>query len=254
MTSGRSCSRKASSFAACPRPRRQTRNYTRQVHGITNAVTTAVGDYGLYAVFGLMFLDAVFPAASEVVMLYAGAVAAGAFPGHSVTFFGAHIGSTAWAFIAMALAGVLGYTFGSLLGWAIGFFGGRPFIERRGRWVRLTPEHLDRAEGWFARYGDAAVFLARMVPVVRSFISIPAGVAEMPLVRYTVLSFLGTVPWCFGFAGAGVGLGSSWERFHQSWRYADYGVVALVLAAAVYLALHLRQRRLRRRVGPERAR
>jgi membrane protein DedA with SNARE-associated domain len=223
------------------------------MQGITGAVTSAVGDYGLYAVFGLMLVDALLPAASEVVMLYAGAVAVGAFPGQGVTLFGLHIESTGWAYVAMALAGVLGYTLGSVVGWGLGFFAGRPFIERHGRWVRLTPEHLDRAESWFTRYGDAAVFLARMVPVVRSFISIPAGAAEMPLARYTVLSFLGTVPWCFGLAGAGVAVGSSWERIHEDWRYADYAVVALLVAGALYLALRLRQRRSRRRVGPERA-
>ena len=217
------------------------------MHEITNAVTSAVGDYGLYAVFLLMFVDAVLPAASELVMLYAGAVAVGAFPGHQVTLFGEPIESTGWAYVAMALAAVLGYVLGSLLGWGIGYFGGRPFLERHGRWVHVTPDRLERAEAWFRRYGDAAVFFSRLVPVVRSFISIPAGIAEMPIVRYTILSFLGTLPWCFGLAGAGLALGSGWERFHESWRYADYAIVALVVAAIVYLAIRLGRRRARRR-------
>ena len=217
------------------------------MHEITNAVTSAVGDYGLYAVFLLMFVDAVLPAASELVMLYAGAVAVGAFPGHQVTLFGEPIESTGWAYVAMALAGVLGYVLGSLLGWGIGYFGGRPFLERHGRWVHVTPDRLERAEAWFRRYGDAAVFFSRLVPVVRSFISIPAGIAEMPIVRYTILSFLGTLPWCFGLAGAGLALGSGWERFHESWRYADYAIVALVVAAIAYLAIKLGRRRARRR-------
>jgi membrane protein DedA with SNARE-associated domain len=217
------------------------------MHEITSAVTSAIGDYGLYAVFLLMLVDAVLPAASELVMLYAGAVAVGAFPGHEVTLFGAEIDSTGWAYAAMALAGVLGYTIGSVLGWAIGFFGGRPFLERHGRWVHVTPHRLERAEAWFGRYGDAAVFVSRVVPVVRSFISIPAGVAEMPLGRFTVLSFVGTLPWCFGLAGAGVALGSGWERFHESWRYADYAIVGLAVAAVAYFALRLGRRRSRRR-------
>jgi membrane protein DedA with SNARE-associated domain len=217
------------------------------MHGITGAVTSAIGDYGLYAVFLLMLVDAVLPAASELVMLYAGAVAVGAFPGHEVTLFGAQIESTPWAYVAMALAGVLGYTLGSVLGWAIGLLGGRPLLERHGRWLHVTPANLARAEAWFDRYGDAAVFVSRMVPVVRSFISIPAGIAEMPLARFTVLSFLGTLPWCFGFAGAGLALGSGWERFHSGWRYADYVVVAFAAAAVVYFALHVRRRRARRR-------
>jgi membrane protein DedA with SNARE-associated domain len=217
------------------------------MHGITGAVVSAIGDYGLYAVFLLMLVDAVLPAASEVVMLYAGAVAVGAFPGHEVTLFGAQIDSTAGAYVAMAMAGVTGYTLGSVLGWGIGRVGGRAFLERHGRWVHVTPERLERAEAWFRRYGNAAVFLSRMVPVVRSFISIPAGVAEMPLARFTLLSFLGTIPWCFGLAGAGLALGSGWERFHEGWRYADYAVVGLVGAAIVWFALRLVQRRARRR-------
>ena len=134
---------------------------------MTETITSAIGDYGLYAVFGLMLVDAVFPAASELVMLYAGAVAAGAFAGHTVTLFGTEIESTLWAYVAMAAAGTLGYLIGSLIGWAIGFYGGRPFLERRGSWVHLTPERLDRAEAWFARYGDWAVLLGRVMPVVR---------------------------------------------------------------------------------------
>jgi membrane protein DedA with SNARE-associated domain len=217
------------------------------MHEITNAVTSAVGDYGLYAVFLLMLIDAVLPAASELVMLYAGAVVAGAFPGHEVTLFGAEIESTGWAYVAMAMAGVVGYTIGSVLGWAIGYYGGRPFLERHGRWLHVTPDRLERAEAWFGRYGDAAVFVSRVVPVVRSFISIPAGVAEMPLGRFTVLSFLGTLPWCFGLAGAGLALGSSWERFHESWRYADYAIVGIVVLGIAYLAVRLGRRRARRR-------
>jgi membrane protein DedA with SNARE-associated domain len=217
------------------------------VHGITGAITSAVGDHGLYAVFLLMLVDAVLPAASEVVMLYAGALAAGAFAGQQVTFLGTEIDSTAGAYVAMAMAGVLGYTVGSVVGWSIGRIGGRPFLERHGRWVHVTPDRLERAESWFDRYGDAAVFFSRVVPVVRSFISIPAGAVRMPLGRFTLLSFLGTIPWCFGLAGAGLALGTGWERFHNAWRYADYGVVALVAAAVLWLVYRTVRNRSRRR-------
>jgi membrane protein DedA with SNARE-associated domain len=91
------------------------------------------------------------------------------------------------------------------------------------------------------------VFLSRLVPVVRSFISIPAGLAEMPLARFTLLSFLGTIPWCFGLAGAGLALGSGWERFHEGWRYADYAVLAVAAAVIAWLGVRLAQRRARRR-------
>ena len=214
---------------------------------MTETITSVIGDYGLYAVFGLMLVDAILPAASELVMLYAGAVAAGAFAGQNVTFLGAEIDSTFWAYIAIATAGTVGYVIGSLIGWGIGYYGGRPFLERRGRWFHITPDRLDRAESWFARYGDWAVLLGRVVPVVRSFISIPAGVLEMPLGRYTVLTAIGSAVWCFGIAGAGVALGSSWEHFHESWRYADYAVALLVVLAVGYGAFKLVRRRARRR-------
>ena len=217
------------------------------MHGITDAITSAIGDYGLYAVFLLMLVDAVLPAASELVMLYAGALAAGAFTGQQVTLFGAEIDSSGWAYAAIAMAGVLGYTLGSVIGWGIGRIGGRPFLERHGRWVHVTPDRLERAESWFDRYGDAAVFFSRVVPVVRSFISIPAGVVRMPLGRFTLLSFLGTIPWCFGLAGAGLALGTGWERFHHAWRYADYGIAALVATGVLWLAYRMVRNRARKR-------
>ena len=224
------------------------------LHEITDAVTSAIGDHGLYAVFGLMLVDAVLPAASELVMVYAGAVAAGAFAGHQVTLFGERIESTSWGYVAMAAAGTLGYVLGSVLGWAIGRYGGRPYLERHGRWLHVTPARLKRAEAWFGRYGDATVLISRVVPVVRSFISIPAGVAEMPLGRYTVLTAVGSIPWCFGLAGAGVALGTGWERFHESFRYADYAAVALLAVGAVLVVVRARQRRARRAVQQNAAR
>jgi membrane protein DedA with SNARE-associated domain len=223
------------------------------VHAITEAVTGAIGDYGLYAVFLLMFVDAVLPAASELVMVYGGAVAAGAFAGSDVTLFGREIESTGWAYVCIALAGTIGYTLGSIAGWAIGLYGGRPYLERHGRWLHVTPEKLDKTDVWFERYGDATVFVTRMLPVVRSFVSIPAGIGEMPLGRYTVLTFLGTLPWCFGLAAVGVALGSQWEEFHESFRYADYAIIALVVAAVAALAYRTRRRRRRRRGVEERS-
>lgn len=221
------------------------------MHSITEAVTGVIGDYGLYAVFLLMFVDAILPAASEIVMVYGGAVAAGAFAGSDVTVFGAEIESTGWAYVAIALAGTIGYTLGSILGWAIGRYGGRPYLEKHGRWLHVTPEKLDKADAWFERYGDATVFVSRMLPVVRSFVSIPAGIGEMPLVRYTVLTFAGTIPWCFGLAAVGLALGSQWEEFHESFRYADYAIVALVVAGIVALAYRTHRRRTRKRALEE---
>jgi membrane protein DedA with SNARE-associated domain len=203
-------------------------------------VTTFVGDYGLYAVFLLMAVDAVFPAASELVMLYAGALAAGAFSGQHVVLFGNRIDSHFWAYVAISLAGTIGYTLGSLAGWGIGAYAGRPLLEERGRWFHLDREKLDRADRWFERWGDWAVFLGRLTPVVRSFISIPAGVVRMPIVRFTVLTFLGSAIWCFGIAGAGWALGSSYEHFHHDFAYVEYAVLVGVILLIVWLIVQRR--------------
>jgi membrane protein DedA with SNARE-associated domain len=217
------------------------------VHEVTEAITSWIADYGLYAVFALSLIDAVLPAASELVMVYGGALAVGAFSDERLTFAGEPIETTAWAFLAVALAGAIGYVLGSLGGWAIGLYGGRPYLERHGRWLHVTPARLDKAEEWFDRHGSLTVLVSRCLPVIRSFISIPAGIAEMPLGRYTILTTLGTIPWYFGLAAVGLAVGASWERFHEAWRYADYAIIVLVvLAAAVWLA-HARQRRARRR-------
>jgi membrane protein DedA with SNARE-associated domain len=219
------------------------------VGGLTDTVTTWIGDYGLYAIFLLSVVDAILPAASEVVMVYGGALAAGAFAGHQVTLFGEPLESTWAAYLAVALAGTIGYVLGAILGWAIGRYGGHAYLERHGRWLHVTPERLDKAERWFERWGDVTVLAGRCLPVVRSFISIPAGIAEMPLRRYTVLTTIGSVPWYFGLAAIGVALGASWERFHESSRFVDYLIVALVVAGLFLLVVRHRKRRLRRRAA-----
>jgi membrane protein DedA with SNARE-associated domain len=207
---------------------------------VTEHVTALIGDHGLYAVFLLMLVDAVLPAASELVMLYSGALAAGAFTS-GVVLFGHEFESGFTAYVAIALAGTIGYTIGAIMGWAIGLYGGRPFLERHGRWFHLRQHQLDRAERWFDRWGDAAVFLGRITPVARSFISIPAGVFRAPFWRYTVLTFLGSALWCFAFAGAGWALGTRWESFHERFHYVDYAVAAAVLALAAYLIVRRRR-------------
>ena len=116
--------------------------------------------HGLLAVFVLMAIDALFPAASELVMVYGGALASGALA-HELDVFGSRTTGTG-AYLAIALAGTVGYLLGALVGWAIGFYGGRPFLERRGRWFHLSPERLDRAERWFERWEGWAVFVGRL--------------------------------------------------------------------------------------------
>jgi len=200
------------------------------VAGVTSSLTSLIGNHGVYAVFLLMAIDAVFPAASELVMVYAGALAAGAFAGEHVDLFGSRVSSHFWAYVVMALAGTLGYLVGAIIGWAIGLYGGRPLLERRGRWLHLSPAKLDRAERWFERWDDLAVLVGRITPVIRSFISIPAGIFEMRLGRYTILTAVGSAIWAFAFAAIGWAAGRSYDRFHHDFGYVEYVVVALVLA------------------------
>ena len=219
---------------------------------LSDAITTVVGDYGLYAVFWLMFIDAVLPAASELVMVYGGALAAGAFANQEVTLFGRTIDDGLPAYLAIALAGTIGYTLGAILGWAIGLYGGRPYLERHGRWLHLSKAKLDRAERWFERWESWAVFLGRLTPVIRSFVSVPAGVFETPFVRYTLLTLLGSAIWCFAFAGAGYAAGEAWEDVDHAFHYVEYVIAAAVVAGAAWLAWrYLRRRRAKARLAEE---
>jgi membrane protein DedA with SNARE-associated domain len=211
---------------------------------LTGSLTDFIGNHGVYAVFALMLLSAVIPAASEVVMLYGGAVAAGAFAGAHVVVFGQRFSTGGWAYVAMAVAGVLGCFLGALVGWGIGAFGGRPFLERYGRWLHVTPARLDRAERWFDRFGPLAVAVGLSVPVARSFVAIPAGSARLELRRFAPLALVGCIPFCFGLGGAGYALGSHWDRVHSAFRYVDWVVVAGAVLLVLYLLLRRRTSRL----------
>jgi len=210
---------------------------------ITTTLTDWIGTHGVYAVFVVMAIDALLPAGGELTMLYAGALAGGAIAGHHPVIFGHTLSYGLEAYLVLALAGTLGYLFGALIGWAIGRYGGRPLLDRHGRWLHLSPANVQRAEAWFDRHGSAAVFLGRLTPVVRSFISIPAGAFGTPLGRYTVLTLAGSAIWCFGFAAVGWGLGSSYDQVHHAFTGLE---VVLVVAAIVALGLFLRQRRARK--------
>ena len=205
---------------------------------MTSQLTHWIAAYGLVAVFVLMAVDAVLPAGGELVLLFAGALAAGAIAGHAGPSLPAVIG-----------AGTIGYLAGSLAGWAGGRAGGRAFIERRGRRLHIGVERFARAEGWFARYGSAFVFFGRLTPLVRSFVSIPAGVLEFPLRRYAALTAAASLIWCLAFAAAGNALRSNWDSVHQAFRYADYAAVAAVLATAAAVPLLVRRRARQRTVG-----
>jgi membrane protein DedA with SNARE-associated domain len=207
---------------------------------ITTTVTHFVGDHGAYAVFVLMLIDAVFPAASELVMVYGGALAAGAFGDHRVALFGHHFASPVGGYVAIALAGTFGYLVGSWFGWAIGAIAGRPFVERHASLFHLDHRKLDRADGWFRRHGRKAVLIGRVTPVVRSFVSIPAGFEGMPLGLYTVLTLVGSVVWCFALAGVGWALGTGYGRFHRAFDYASIAIVVAIVVAGVGVAFRRR--------------
>jgi membrane protein DedA with SNARE-associated domain len=219
------------------------------VSEITDALTTVVGDYGLYAVFLLMLVDAVLPAASEAVMVYGGAVAAGAFAGQDIVLFGYVIPHGFWSWLAISIAGTIGYVVGSIGGWAIGLYGGRPFAEKHGRLLHLNAAKLDKADAWFARYGDSFVLFGRVTPVIRSFVAIPAGIARMPLGRYTLLTIPGSAVWCFGLAAVGWAFGANYERFNEFWHYLDYAVVAAIVIGAIWLGLRWRSSRMAARAA-----
>jgi membrane protein DedA with SNARE-associated domain len=198
--------------------------------------TSQVSHHGVYAVFGLLALGAVFPAGSELVALVGGAVAAGVFSGtNGVSVFGAHVGSGAGAYVAIAVAATIGYLVGGLVGWLVVRFGGRELLERRGRWLHVTPERLDRADAWFDRWDRPGVLFGTMTPVLRSFVAIPAGIFEMPLAPFLGLTLVGSALWSFAFVGIGYALGTSYKRFEHDFRYVEYAIGVGIVVALAYL-------------------
>jgi membrane protein DedA with SNARE-associated domain len=138
-----------------------------------------------------------------------------------------------WSLWLTVLAGTLGATVGALVAYAIGAWGGRPVLERWGKWVGITADDLDKADTFFAKHGEAASFFGRMIPVIRSLVSFAAGVAHMPLLKFTVFTFLGSLPWTALLVFAGVQLGANWEAVGGFLKSIEY----LVLAGLVAIAL-----------------
>lgn len=193
---------------------------------VQHFITNEVVKFGYLAVFVLMVAEsACIPIPSEVTMLFGGALTSAAV----VTSFHAHHHLN---FILVGLIGTFGNLVGSWIAYGVGRAGGRPLIDRWGKFVLLRPHEVDRAEGWFRDHGPAAVFFSRLLPVVRTFISLPAGVAEMPLGQFTLYTVAGCLPWTFALAGVGYAVGENWNKVSKY-----FGPVTIVIAVLILAAI-----------------
>ncbi|HEX7658452.1 MAG TPA: DedA family protein [Pseudonocardiaceae bacterium] len=193
-----------------------------------------IATFGPWAVFVLMVAEsACIPVPSEVIMLLGGALASGAVAGSHPSL------------VLIIVAGVLGNLVGSYLAWALGRYAGQAALHRWGRAVWLKDEDIDRAHRWFTRYGAASVFFGRVVPVIRTFISLPAGFAAMPPVRFGVYTVLGCVPWTAALGIAGFAIGSNWVAVANAFHGTTY-VIAAVVGIGIVVAAVIVWRRRRR--------
>jgi membrane protein DedA with SNARE-associated domain len=205
------------------------------LEALQDFITNAIGEYGLLAIFLLMLLEsACVPIPSEITMLFGGAMTTTAFagPGNELGFW------------AVVLAGTLGNLVGSWLAYWAGDRGGRPLIDRFGRYLLIRPHEVDRASLWFERNGEATVFVSRLLPVVRTFISLPAGVAEMPFWRFTAYTLAGCLPWCLVLTWLGAVMGARWEEVEVLLRPVSW-LIALVLVVGLVVVIHRRWRTVR---------
>lgn len=189
--------------------------------------------YGYLAIFVLMLAEsACIPIPSEVTMLFGGALAGGA-------VVGAHLN-----LVGVTAAGVIGNVVGSYLAWAIGLYGGQAAWRRWGKYVGLRAHDIDLAERWFDRHGTAAVFFGRLLPVVRTFISLPAGFAKMPPVRFGLYTVAGCIPWTLALAWIGYAVGGNWQKIADGF-HGPTLVIGAVIAVAVVVGLVIFYRRRR---------
>ena len=197
------------------------------VDPIVEVAVDVIDALGYGGVFFLMLLEsACIPVPSEAIMLFAGFnVSEG-----DMTLFG------------IVAAGVLGNVVGSWVAWAAGYYGRMELLEKN-RLIHLNPKHLEWADRWFERHGDATVFFTRMLPIIRTFISLPAGVARMPFWRFTLLTLAGCIPWVLMLGYIGERVGDNWEEWRDYLRYGDYLVLAGVLALIVWALLRRRRER-----------
>jgi len=202
---------------------------------LVNETSHFVRDAGLPGIFALMAISsACIPIPSEVVMLFAGFAVADPTQSHA---------SHHMTMTGVILAGLLGTMAGSWIAYAVGRGGRLELLERHGARFHMGPAQIERADRWFARYGDLAVLFGRMIPLVRAFVSLPAGVAKMPFWRFTVLSLIGSIPWVVALAFAGHALGGDWTSVRKGFEYVDYVILALAVIGIVYAIVRRRRGR-----------
>lgn len=195
------------------------------VEPIVDVATEFISSAGELGVFLLMVLEsACIPVPSEAIMLFAGfSVSEG-----EMTLFG------------IVVAGVLGNLVGSWIAYAVGYYGRIDLLEKN-KLIHISPKHLKWADDWFARYGNATVFFSRMLPIIRTFISLPAGVAKMPFWRFSAYTLLGSIPWVLMLAIIGEKVGDNWEDWRHKLGYLDYVVLAAIVGVVVYLIVKRRR-------------
>ncbi len=195
---------------------------------IVDFAVGVVGDLGLPGIFVLMVLEsACIPIPSEATMLFAGF----------------NVSEGHYSLFLVTLVGSVANLVGSWIAYALGRFGRVELLERHGRKLHINPAHLRWADHWFERYGSATVFFSRMLPIIRTFISLPAGVARMPFWRFSVLTLAGCVPWVLMLTFIGKQAGDNWEEWKDSLHYFDYFVAACIVIGAVYLFVKWRRNR-----------
>ena len=193
---------------------------------IVNFATGVVDDLGLPGIFVLMFFEsACIPIPSEATMLFAG--------------FNVSKGS--YSLLEVTLVGSVANLLGSWLAYGVGYYGRMELVERHGHKIHISASHVAWADRWFERYGEATVFFTRMLPIIRTFISLPAGVARMPFWRFSVFTFLGCLPWVFALALIGKQAGDNWTKWSDYLHYVDYLVLALIIAGGIYLIIRRRR-------------
>lgn len=201
---------------------------------VVNEIAHFVRTAGLPGIFALMAISsACIPIPSEAVMLFAGFAVAD--PGQSASAH--HL-----TMVGIVFVGVAGTIAGSWVAYAVGRGGRLELLERHGAKLHVGPRQIERADRWFRRYGEPVVLFGRMVPFIRAFVSLPAGIAKMPFLRFTILSLIGAIPWTIGLAIAGHAVGAEWTHIRKGFDYVDYAVVALIVLGIAWLIV----RRVRR--------